>query len=402
MAIIIYNFFLSFLILIFGPFLFTRYKFDKILKHYEYWIHCASLGEVKIALRLIDVLKNKLQISKENILLTTTTISAKNFAKKLHNETYIFPLDYFFISRNSIRIIRPKVLIILETELWPNCVYFVKKYGGKIFVLNGRMTLKTFVFLKVFRWLFKGILESIDYYVVREKIDYLRLKNLGINENKIEITGNMKYDDIDSFEINVSRKDFNFSIDDFVITFGSIREKEEKEVIKVVKKFNEKENIKFILAPRHLNLIKKIERLLKKNKITYILRSKINQDYNKDFKCLIIDTYGELKKFYSISDVVFVCGTILPYGGQSIIEPASLGKLVIFGRYISNFLDTAKVLLSNSAAIQIEHIEDLEFIIERFYKNRNEINLYGEKAKKIIYCLKGVTKKNVDIIAKHL
>jgi len=402
MDIIIYNFFLTFFIIIFYPFLFTKYKFDKISKHYDYWIHCASLGEVKIALRLINTLINKLQIKKENILLTTTTVTAKDFAKKVHTETYIFPLDYFFIIRKFVRIIRPKVLIILETELWPNYIYFVKKYGGKIFVLNGRMTLKTFVFLKVFRWLFKNVIKNIDYYIVREQIDYLRLRNLGVVNSRIAITGNMKYDDIDYKEISVSRKEFDFSENDFIITFGSIREKEEKEIIEVTKKFGGKENIKFILVPRHLTLVKKIEKLLEKNKITYILRSEINLNYNKDFKCLILDTYGELKKFYSISDIVFVCGTILPYGGQSIIEPASLGKLVVFGRYISNFLDTAKILLSNNAAIQIEHIEDLEFIIERFYKNRDEVNLYGEKAKKVIYSLKGVTEKNVDIIAKYL
>ncbi|MFN3551122.1 MAG: glycosyltransferase N-terminal domain-containing protein, partial [Endomicrobiia bacterium] len=115
--VIIYNILLTFFIILFAPIIFTRYKFNKINKSYRIWIHCASLGEAKIALKLIKYLVDKFNFAVDNILLTTTTKTAKMFAKKEHNETYIFPIDYFLITRKLIKKIKPKVLIIVETEL---------------------------------------------------------------------------------------------------------------------------------------------------------------------------------------------------------------------------------------------------------------------------------------------
>lgn len=395
--VIIYNILLTFFIILFAPIIFTRYKFNKINKSYRIWIHCASLGEAKIALKLIKYLVDKFNFAVDNILLTTTTKTAKMFAKKEHNETYIFPIDYFLITRKLIKKIKPKVLIIVETELWPNYIYYAKRYGVKIFIVNGRVTQKTFVFFKIFNFLFRNIFEKIDFVMVREKIDFLRFKNLGFNKDLIKITGNMKYDDIEeNISFNISKKDLSFKEEDFIICFGSIREKEEKKIIeKIILKFKDDEKIKFILAPRHMQIIDKIKKLLKKYNIKYELRSFLS---NSNFKCLIIDTYGELKKIYSISDIVFVCGTILPYGGQNIIEPASLAKLVVFGKYISNFLEPAKLLLSNNAAIMVNKIEDFVEIIKKFYNEKLLLKIYGEKAKNTVLSLKGVTEKNMEII----
>ncbi len=395
--IILYNILLSFIITFFLPLIFTKYKFDKIDKNYSIWIHCASLGEVKIALKLIRYFVDKLNFVMNDILLTTTTKTAKIFAKKQHNETYVFPIDYFFVTRSLVKKIKPKILIIVETELWPNYIYYVKKYGGKIFVVNGRMTQKTFVFLKILNFLFQNIFKKIDFVMVREKIDFLRFKNLGFKKEIIKITGNMKYDNIEeNINLNILKKDLNFENNDFIICFGSIREKEEKEIIeKVILKFRYEKKIKFILAPRHMQIIDKIKKLLKKYNIEYELRSYLSKS---NFKCLIIDSYGELKKIYSISDIVFVCGTILPYGGQNIIEPASLAKLVVFGKYISNFLEPTKLLLSNNAAIMVNRIEDFVEIIKKIYNDRLLLKIYGEKAKNTVLSLRGATEKNIEII----
>lgn len=394
---IIYNILLTFLIFLFAPIIFAKYKFDKITKQYDLWIHCASLGEVKIALRMIKYIVKKLNIEEDNILLTTTTKTAKMFAKKEHTQTYILPIDYFLVTRKLVKIAKPKILIIIETELWPNYIYYVKKYGGKIFIVNGRITQRTFVFFKMFKFLFIDIFKSIDFLMLREKIDYLRFKNLGFDKDIMRVTGNMKYDDInEDLNLNISKKFFGFEEDDFIICFGSIREKEEQEIVeKIILKFKEEKKIKFILAPRHIELSTQIKKLFKKYDIEYQMRSGLS---NSNFKCLIVDTYGELKKIYSVSDIVFVCGTILPYGGQNIIEPASLGKLVVFGKYISNFLEPAKLLLSNNAAIMVNNIEDFVEIINNFYREKFKLKIYGEKAKKVILSLKGITEKNIDLI----
>lgn len=400
--LLIYNFFLTILLIFLFPIISSKVKIEQIKKEYKVWIHCASLGEVKIALKLIENIVKKLRIPQSDILLTTTTLIAKKVAQNVHKDTYLFPPDYYFISRRFIRKINPKMLIILETELWPNYVYLVKKYSGKIIVVNGRISHRTFVLLNTFRCIFSPLLKNIDLFLVREKIDYIRFKNLGVKQNKIIITGNMKYDDIDtSLEVCFDRQKLGLAKDDFVVSFGSVREGEEKYVIKIVNKFKENKNLKFIIAPRHLSLIKKIVSLLKKNNIKYEFLS--NKNLN-EYQCLIVDTYGVLKKIYSISDIVFVCGTILPYGGQNIIEPAILGKMVVFGPHIANFLEPATVLLSNNAAVQLRRnvVDEFESIIRKCLQDKNILIQYGNKAKYVIKTMQGVTEKNIDIIAKFL
>jgi 3-deoxy-D-manno-octulosonic-acid transferase len=401
MKVIIYNFFLTIIIFFLLPFILTKRKTEKIDKKYKIWIHCASLGEVKIALKLITKIAEVYKLQPSDILLTTTTLTAKNFAKNVHQETYLFPIDFYFFMRKFVKKIQPKILIVLETELWPNYIYFVKKYGGEVFLLNGRISHSTFVFLKTLKWLLLDFINNIDMFLVREAIDFLRFKNLGIPTEKIKITGNMKYDDIDeNFSFNVTKQFLGFKEDDFVITFGSIREKEEKEIIKVIKNFKNNNNVKFVLAPRHIDYIPKIVSLLNKHKINFCFKTAVEK--NSSSKCIILDTYGELKLIYKISDIIFVCGTILPYGGQNMIEPASLGKFVVFGPYISSFLEPAKVLLSNNAAVQIKNIEEFLEIINKCLENPQIVKNYGDKAKNVVSQLKGITEKNVEILKSVL
>ncbi|MCX7910518.1 MAG: glycosyltransferase [Endomicrobia bacterium] len=401
-SLIIYNFIMTFVMIIFYPVLSIYYKLE-ISKKYPIWIHCASLGEVKIALRLLSNLVRSLNIKSSEILLTTTTISAKNFAFNFHKDVYILPLDYYFFVEKFIKKVKPKVFIIIETELWPNYITLLKKYGCKIFLLNGRISKRTYIFMKLFNCFFKNVIDKIDYFLVREEIDYIRFLNLGVKKDKLIITGNMKYDDVEEEIYDIKREDFYFSHDDFIIMFGSIREKEEKLIIKFIKKFLYEPNIKFILSARHLKLNKKICRILKKEKITYKLRTQISKTNNEDnFKCLIIDTYGELKKFYQISNIAFVCGSILPYGGQNIIEPASLGKLVIFGKYIHNFLHPAKMLLKNKAAICVKDLDELYDVVRDILKNPQKYANMGENAKITVKKLKGVTQKNIELMKKFI
>jgi 3-deoxy-D-manno-octulosonic-acid transferase len=401
MKIIVYNFFLIPILCFLAPFIFTKRKFEKINKRYKIWVHCASLGEVKIALRVIKKIKESYDIPQSEILLTTTTLTAKSFAKKHHQDTFLFPIDFYFFTHSFVKKVLPKVLIIIETELWPNYIYFVKKFGGKIFLLNGRLSQKSFVFLKTFKWLLFDFVNSIDLFLVRETIDFLRFKKLGIPKEKIKITGNMKFDEIEEkIDYKTSKQTFGLKENDFVITFGSVREKEEKEIIKVIKAFQNNEKVKFVLAPRHIEYIPKIVSLLNKNQIKYNFVSSNLKD--PDAKCLILDVYGKLKLIYNFSDIVFVCGTILPYGGQNMIEPASLGKFVVFGQYISNFLEPAKLLLSNNAAVQVKNMEEFIEVINKCLENPQIIKVYGEKAKIVVSQLKGVTGKNIEILKNVL
>ncbi|MFQ3675668.1 MAG: glycosyltransferase N-terminal domain-containing protein [Endomicrobiia bacterium] len=378
----------------------TKYEFPN--KKYFYWIHCASLGEVKIALRLIDNISLRTKISKEKILLTITNPKTKMIAKKQHNDVYIFPIDFFLITRKFLNIVNPKVLLIIETDLWPNYIYFSKKIGTKIFLLNGRMSRRTLILLKMFKVLFNVGLSNIDYITVREEIDLRRFAKI-YPKNRIMITGNMKYDDIENFNFDFKKENLRFNKNDFILTFGSIRDGEESFVLETINNLQNK-NIKFIIAPRHLKNIQKIAEMLNKDKIKFVKRTELvhSKDNGEDVECILVDTLGELKKFYFISDIIFVGGTILPYGGQSIIEPASLGKVVIFGPYIENFFEISKLLKKHNACYSIKTVGELVDIVLSLQKDEYKRNIIGNNAKEVVEKLKGATQKNVDFVLNNL
>ncbi len=405
---IVYNIVITFLLIVLFPLLHREYYarvaiLNKITKRYKIWVHCASVGETKIALKFISQFCSMTKISLDDILLTVVTPSALKIAKKLHKETYLFPLDYFFITRVLVKKISPKALIIFETELWPNYIYFVKKFNGKIFLLNGRISNKTFIILTIFKPLLSFGYKNIDYFLLREKIDFLRFKKVGVDITKMFISGNMKYDEEEDVNANFNKTTIGFNKNDRIITFGSIREKEEKIVIEVVNKLKTVENLKFILAPRHLSLVAAILTQLDKYGICYVKRTEMNKKFLLDsVKCIVVDTLGELKKFYSICDIAFVCGSILPYGGQNIIEPASMGKVVMFGPYISNFLEPAMLLLKNNAGIMVKDMNTLHQQILDLLSNENKLKTIAENAKNLISQLKGVTQKNVEFVISKL
>ncbi len=408
--IILYNIILTLIFITIFPgswFILRKYlvksKFKFPNRKYDYWIHCASLGEVNIALRLIEEFAVSAGIAKEKILLSVTNFEIKKIVEQKHKETYVFPIDYFLVTNKFIRKTSPKVLLILETELWPNYIYYAKKFGCKIFLLNGRLTLKTVVLLNMFKFIFRSVFKKIDYLYVREKIDYLRFKKF-CSEKKIFVTGNMKYDDVeDNNTQQISKENFGFNKTDFITTFGSMREGEEIFFKNYVESLV-KENIKLILAPRHLNSLSVYESILVQKNIKYKKSSQLFNIKNnfETISCILVDTFGELKKYYYISDVVFVGGTLLPYGGHSIIEPASIGKATIFGPYIKNFLEVSFLLKKKNACIQIKTLEQLYFTILDLKKDVEKRNVLGKNAKEVIMSLKGVTKKNVEYILKQI
>lgn len=412
MMIIIYNFILIFFFLTTFPgsyfvllYYLKKTEYELPNKKYYCWIHCASLGEIKIALRLIKEIKIKTNISENEILVTVTNPKIKNLVKPKFSNIYVLPIDFCWFTKKFVDIVQPKVLLILETELWANYIYFAKKVGAKIFLLNGRISRNTLVFFKMFKILFNPILTNIDYISVREKIDFQRFSKIYPKE-KIVILGNMKYDDIEEFNLDITKETFNFNNTDFILTFGSIRDGEEKFVLETITKLRNKniKNVKFIIAPRHLKNVCKLGKILSKNNISFVKRTELMMTKNNKNKidCLLIDTLGELKKFYFISDIIFVGGSILPYGGQSIIEPASLGKVVIFGPHMENFLEISQILKNCNAGYLVNTVDELVNIVLMLQKDNEKINVVGSKAKEIVKTLQGATKKNVEFVFKHI
>lgn len=312
------------------------------------WVHCASVGEIKTAMPMIEYIS-----SKRPVFLTVFSPRAYRFAKENLNITVAFlPFDLSFLIKRFIRLNRPKVLVLVEGELWFNLVMVAYKHLPII-------SINTHVPGLI---LYKPVLNRISCFILKSKDDEQRLNSIGVKSDVITC-GNLK------ILSKVNLKDVSFSTDRKIIIAGSTHHPEEKiilDVFKQIKKANP--NLILIIAPRHVERVKEVSKLVDEMGFSYSLRT---QTSSPETEVYIIDTVGELSSFYRFADVIFVGGTLSDVGGHNIFEPILAGKKVIIGKNhhkIDDLVEEAKKL----GVIQVvkDKIE-LKNTIERFLRESN-------------------------------
>ncbi|MGL5052652.1 MAG: 3-deoxy-D-manno-octulosonic acid transferase, partial [Cetobacterium sp.] len=350
---------------IFYPFLFLfllfksqkrRFIFNRlfqnlsILKRNEkyIWLHCSSVGEVNLSDALIKKIKKNFN---DYILITVFTetgyeIALNKYSKDDRISILRFPLDDFFVLKMIFKRINVSKVILIETEIWPNLITLASKVA-KVYIVNGRISMKSFPKYKKIIFLLKSIFSKIDGFFMQSEEDKNRIIQLGANSNKVFVTGNLKFDI--SFEEFSKKEMLNLKYlikadSKKIFVAGSTREGEDSILIDISK---ELKNTLFILVPRHLERIPDIEILLDNSNLKYTKLSNLENHSNSDnFEVLIVDKMGVLRKFYAIADIVFVGGTLVNIGGHSLLEPLFYGKTPIFGPYLQNVKDISKDILT--------------------------------------------------------
>ncbi|MDO8734759.1 MAG: glycosyltransferase N-terminal domain-containing protein, partial [Elusimicrobiota bacterium] len=368
--LLVYNILVGFAFLFIMPYFIWRYKlaiFDKVavgikqrLGFYDIekgkyiLIHASSVGELKTITIFIEKLK-KVFPEKKILILTMTPYGYKYVLdKKIADKVVFAPIDIpFCVEKLFLRVI-PEMLILVESELWPNLIFSAKRKGAKIISINARMSDKSFrryLFIKEFM---AEILKKIDFICAREESDRKKFIALGYDEKKAVKTGNMKYDKTETVytKTSITKKDFGFTDSDLIFVAGSTREQEEEIVINVYKKLAAEFSIlTLIIAPRYPERCSEIEKILQKENISFIRKSQLPDPEGSATKCLLLDTIGELTDAYSIGTVIFVGGSLFDgSGGHNMLEPAELGKTVIFGKFVKNFQESAELLILKKAA----------------------------------------------------
>lgn len=368
------------------------------------WIHCASVGEVNIlppVLRFLKTVENK-------IVVTTMTESGRENARKkysgLVNGIFFAPVDFGFAVKNALKRINPGVLIIIETEIWPNLIYYSFTRGTKIILINARISHRAFRWYRALKFFFAPFIQMIDLIITQSEEDRRRFSELKGSNDNIFVAGNLKFDSgiYDTF-MSVNKKLLDYFSDKTVIVAGSTHSGEDEEIIKFLPEFFKViPGLKFIIAPRHLERVNSIEALLQHRGIKFERRSKLDscEDFNMDV--LILDTIGELTFFYRIATLVFVGGTLVPVGGHNVIEPAILKKPVIFGPYYQNFKSACELLLKNGGGICIKDGEELFQKCFNLLNNRALIEEMGRKAVNAIREGMGGTEKTLSLLRNYL
>ena len=253
------------------------------------WIHCASLGEVRAVEPILDNLRDDYFI-----VLTTLTKSGREYAVKLQKAA-LLPLDIYPIIKRAFDIVRPDLLVLVETEFWVSMLYTAAKRNTTLITVNGRISKKSFDNYKRLRFFWKKFVGLINVIIARSKEDADRFKYLTGEKSVIFVSGNIKYDR--NFKLDSKREDFLLSEDDFIFSAGSTREGEEEIIADVFNRISLNFNgIKFFVAPRHLSRIKTIVKILKNRCIEYSLFS----SGNLKNKFILVDVFGKLHNIYSI------------------------------------------------------------------------------------------------------
>jgi 3-deoxy-D-manno-octulosonic-acid transferase len=371
------------------------------------WIHAVSVGEVKAAIALTRRIKE--QLPDVPILVSTTTPAGRETAETLLGKeipVIYFPLDFYPCVKRAVNFFRPRAFVALETELWPNFLFQADKSGSQLILANGRISSRSFKRYKRLRWLFRPVLEKFKVLMVRDEDDANKLITLGAIPERVRIFGNIKYDGLldQATEILHSkiRQRLHLPEGSPVILAGSTRGGEEAVLLAVYNRLKVSfPDLILILVPRHINRCPKVENLLQKKGVFYQLYSRTLLPAGQRKEAVIlVDRIGDLFALYSLATLVFCGASLVPKGGQNILEPAAWGKLVFYGPHMEDFKDARRLLEEAGAGIMVRDQEELAKQMAYYLEHPEERTSRGEAGREILKSQAGITKKAAEIIAE--
>jgi 3-deoxy-D-manno-octulosonic-acid transferase len=318
------------------------------------WIHAVSVGEVKVAEAVVDALDGiGLDLS---LVLTTTTLTGQRYARKQFSDRATVryaPLDLWGATGRFLQAYRPDLLVCLETEIWPNWIARAHGAGVKTVFLNGRISARSIRSYLVIRPLIRPVLETVDAFSMISRPDARRIIRLGAPADRVRINGNVKMDarGTDPDDGEVGRLTRIYAVDHRTPVFiaGSIRGAEAEILLDVYTRLAAQvPGMVFIIAPRHVEKAARIAALARKKGIDWQFRTELDPPLSK--RCapvVILNTMGELHTVYALASVVFCGASLVPLGGQNVLEAAMWAKPVLFGPSMEDF-EEAKTLLEAS------------------------------------------------------
>ena len=340
------------------------------------WIHASSVGEFKSVSTIIDRLHKKY-----TILITTTTLTASNYAIDLFGNKIIHqyaPFDIQIWVKRFLNKWKPSLILWVESDLWPTTLTLIKKKLIKSFLINSRISPKSFNKWKYLRGFFTKITSTFDEIFAQSQLDKKRLEFL--TKRKINFIGNLKLSSIEKSNDKIELNKFQKKINDYqIIMLASTHEGEEKILINFIKKFLlEYKNLKILIAPRHPDRSKSIIKMLDQQQINSNL---FVDSLNLEEDVLIINSFGRMAFYYSLSDIVILGGSFTKMGGHNPVEPAHNNCVVITGPHIYNWENVFLDMINDNACFLCKNIKELDQIVASFCKDTKKINLFKTKAK---------------------
>lgn len=360
------------------------------------WIHAVSVGEVLAAIPLIRGIK---KVSPEaKIFLSVITVTghsvAQAKAKDLVTSIFYLPFDIYPIISKAVSKISPHLLVIMETEIWPNFIESAKAEGTLVAIVNGRISDKSFPKYMRFKFFFGQVLKRVDLFLMQSSLDRERIIEIGASPDRVNVMKNLKYDieNVGTEHLKKLRESITKEAKGRkIIIAGSTHDGEEQIIIESLS--GEIGRVFIILAPRHPERFDKVAEIVSANGVRFMRRSEIDGDakrYGREIDLFILDSLGELSGIYDIADIVIVGGSFVEIGGHNVLEPASYGIPVITGIYYSNIKEIVEDMSKESAIIVAEGASDLGERIKALLADRSMAENIGEAARNLVSSYRGL------------
>lgn len=366
------------------------------------WIHAVSVGEVFAVSELVRQLRAELP--QHRLLISTTTDTGQRLARQRFGDenVFYFPLDFVFAVRRWLRVLRPELVVIAETELWPNFLRSAREAGARIAIVNARISDKSFKGYRRWRALIASILQIPDLFLAQTDQDARRLREIGAPADRVITTGNLKYDvPLPPRPPTVDQLRRALSGAGPVLVCGSTVEGEETLLLGAFTNILANHaGAVMLLAPRHPQRFDEVERLLREVKIPFWRRSKWTGGPIRG-GVLLIDSIGELSALYALADIAFVGGSLVPRGGHNIIEPAQHGVAIVVGNHTENFRDIVGLFQSRDA-LRVVGPAELPLMFMQLIANEAERQALGRRAAETLEVQRGATERSLTELKKLL
>ncbi|MGH9456794.1 MAG: 3-deoxy-D-manno-octulosonic acid transferase [Thermoanaerobaculia bacterium] len=366
---------------------------------HDVWVQAVSVGEVAAAASLID----RLRALRPGLrfLVTTTTTTSQAMARRLFASDTVtyFPVDFSFSVRRFLDRHEPRLFVCVETEIWPNAVRLSRARGIAVAIVNGRLSDASFGRYRRVRPLLARVLRLYDAILVRSEADRERFVAIGAREDRVRVTGNLKFDSVstDVEPPEVASEVLRLARGRPVFIAGSTMEGEDEMILPHLQRLIAK-GCFVVLAPRKPQRFEIVAGLLTTSGIPWARRSELETTRADRADLLLLDTIGELARLYAIASAAFVGGSLVPTGGHNPIEPAAVGAPVAFGPYMANFRAIAETFLASDAAVEVANAAQLIAFVERMIADEAARRELAERGREVVETNRGASEASARLL----
>jgi 3-deoxy-D-manno-octulosonic-acid transferase len=377
------------------------------------WLHCVSVGEVQAARPLVQAICR--EFPDHSIAVSTVTITGQRLAREIFkNEAqriFYFPIDWRWTVRRTLKAIRPSLVLIMETELWPNFLRECHRHAIPVAIVNGRLSERSFRRYKLVRPFIARALNCLDLAVMQTEPDAARMRSLGLQSERALVSGNMKFDAGMKDQTNPLTKElaarFQLGDEQPVLLAASTHDPEERIVLEAFSKLRAStglQALRLIIAPRHPERFAAVAALLDESELSWVRRSAQPAPADQRVDVVLLDSIGELRLVLPLASVVFMGGSIAPIGGHNVLEPAAAGRCIVTGPHTKNFDEIVKTFTASDALVRITPSNDsdaaslLADVCAKLLRDPGRRRELQTRAKALVEENRGATARTIQIL----